>query len=231
DRLPNSYDEMINELSTLKVTFDPESGQQFVYLGAGLELEKILPDSIIAYSPTETGGYRTVLLADGSVQQLSSRRFEERSRLGWILPANPQQIAQNQQLAAVRGAQFQPATAQPLPTGNATNSASSSTQEAAAASVVGPRVRSIHIDIPREGQAFTFTKVLNVGREPLGVQLKIMRLQTFQTLQMSLQLGAFLTGLLVCWWQWRRARNTFVLTLALALALCAVGSLLLAWRM
>src|SRR5207247_8059130 len=118
DRLPKSYEEMINELSTMKITYDPESGQQFVYLGAGLELEKIQPDSVIAYSPTETGGYRAVLFADGSVQQMSSRKFEERSRLGWILPASPQQIAQNQQTAAVRGAQFQPATAQPLPPGN-----------------------------------------------------------------------------------------------------------------
>src|SRR5204862_7138325 len=33
------------------------------------------------------------------------------------------------------------------------------------------------------------------------------------------------------WWQGRHSRNTFVLTLALAMSLGAVGSLLLAWRM
>src|SRR5206468_3387980 len=89
----------------------------------------------------------------------------------------------------------------------------------------------LRIDIPREGQSFTFTKVLNVAREPLGVRLKLMRQQAFQTIQMCLQLGAFVVGLLVWWWQWRHRRNTFALTLALALALGAMGSLLLAWRM
>jgi type II secretory pathway pseudopilin PulG len=233
DRLPNSFEEMINELSTDKVTYDPESGQRFVYLGAGHDLQKIQPDSVIAYSPTETGHYRAVLFADGSVQQMSSERFAERSQRGWILPATGEQVAQNQQLAAVRGAQFQPATVQPL---NATpaaaaNQAVAPQERLPGAPPAAPRIRSIHIDIPREGQAFTFTKVLNLSREPLAVQVKIMKLQTFQTAQMLLQVGTFVTGLLVWWWQWRKSRNSFVLTLALALALGGVGSLLLAWRL
>src|SRR5262249_20938279 len=76
DRLPNSFEDMINELSTDKVTYDPESGQRFVYVGGGLEVDKIQPDSVICYSPTDTGGMRNVLLADGSVQRLTSRKFE-----------------------------------------------------------------------------------------------------------------------------------------------------------
>ncbi len=215
DRLPMSFEDMMNELGTDKVTYDPESGQRFVYMGGGQQFEQIQPDSIIAYSPTSDRGSRAVLMADGSVQQMSNARFDEMSRRGFIVPATAQQVAQNQQLAAVRSAQLQPATAQPAAVG---------------AAPATPRVPSIRIDIPREGQAFTFTKVLNAGRVPLAVQLKIMKLQTFQTMQMSLQLGAFVSGLLLCWWQWRRARNTFLLTLGLALALGAVGNLLLAWR-
>src|ERR1051325_10676685 len=187
---------MINELSTLKVTYDPESGQQFVYLGANQELSKIQPESVIAYSPTETHGYRAVLFADGRVQQMTERQFEERSRLGWIIPSSTQQIAQNQQLAAVRGAQFQPVTAQPLPAVTPGNSGqvAATADNSAAFTQVGPRIRSIHIDIPREGQAFTFTKVLNVEREPLRVGVHIMKLKTFLAFQMCLQVSAFLAA-------------------------------------
>src|SRR5205085_1921070 len=119
---------------------------------------------------------RAVLLADGSVQQLSSAQFEERARRGWILPATPQQAARNQQVAAVRGAQFQPATVQPLPgnPGNPGNDPAAVPNFDARASKFGPedngvpaplvpRARAFRIDIPREGQAFTFTKVLNLG--------------------------------------------------------------------
>jgi len=215
DRLPSSYEEMMAELSTDKITYDPESGQRFIYVGGGIDLNKVQPDSVIAFSPVEHGNTRAVLMADGSVQQVTSAKFEELSRRGWIVSSTPQQIAQNQQLAAVHGAQLQPATVQTL------------SAEAPAA----PRLRSIRIEIPREGQAFTFTKVLNAGQSPLSVEIGLMKLRTFQAIQMTLQLSAFVAGILVWWWQWRQHRNTFILTLALAMSLGAVGSLLLAWRM
>jgi hypothetical protein len=214
DRLPGSFEDMMAELSTDKITYDPESGQRFIWVGGGVELGKIQPDSVIAFSPVEHGNSRAVLMADGSVQQLRSAKFEELSRRGWIVPSTPQQVAQNQQVAAVHGAQLQPATVQTLPA-NTTGA---------------PRLRSIRIEIPREGQAFTFTKVLNAGQTPLSVKIGLMKLRTFQAIQMILQLSAFLAGVLVWWWQWRHNRNTFILTLALALSLGAVGSLLLAWR-
>src|SRR6185369_14627876 len=165
-------------------------------------------------------------------QQMTSAQFEERSRRGWILPATVQQSAQNQQLAAVRGAQFQRATAQPL-TGaqSALADVSGRAGDTGIPVPVVARVRAIRIDIPREGQAFAFTKVLHLDKTLLAVQAKVMRLHTFQTVQMILQLTAFLAGLLVWWWQWLTARNSFILTLALALSLGAVGSLLLAWRL
>jgi competence protein ComGC len=215
DRLPATFEDMMAELSTDKITYDPESGQRFIWVGGGVELGKIQPDSVIAFSPVEHGNSRAVLLADGSVQQLSSGKFQDLARRGWIVSSTPQQVTQNQQLAAVHGAQLQPATVQTLPV-NATAT---------------PRLRSIRIEIPREGQAFTFTKVLNAGQTPLSVQIGLMKLRTFQSIQMTLQLSVFLAGILVWWWQWRHNRNTFILTLALALSLGAVGSLLLAWRL
>src|ERR1017187_9682338 len=92
-------------------------------------------------------------------------------------------------------------------------------------------IRSIRIEIPRTGNSFLFTKVLNVENEPLSVRAKMVSLQSFQTIQMAGQVAAFVLGLLVWWWQWRRSRrNSFVLTLALALIIASVCSLLIAWR-
>ena len=92
-------------------------------------------------------------------------------------------------------------------------------------------IRSIRIEIPRTGQPFVFTKVLNVGNVPLSIRATIMSLATFQRLQMAGQVLAFLLGLGAGWWQWRRAQpNSFILTLALALMLAAAGSLLIQWR-
>ncbi len=224
NRLPNSFEEMMNELNTDKITYDPQTGKRYIYLGAGLDLEKIQPESVLAFSPPNDRGHFDVLLADGSVQQLTASRFDELQRRGLVLSATGQQIALNQQLAAVRGAQFQAATALPLP-------AQSPTDSVTGLPAAGPRIRSIRIEIPREGQAFAFTKVLHLDNKPLNVQVQVMKLQTFLILQMSGQSAAFLAGLGVWFWQWRRARNSFILTLALTMSLCAVGSLLLAWRM
>jgi type II secretory pathway pseudopilin PulG len=94
-------------------------------------------------------------------------------------------------------------------------------------------IRSIRIEIPHTGNSFLFTKVLNVrdGGEPLSISAKVMSLHAFQMLQMAGQVGAFVLGLLVFGWQWRREQpNTFVLTLALVLILASVCSLLIAWR-
>ena len=68
DRLPVSYEEMMNELNTDKITYDVATGQRFTYIGAGLSLNEISPESVIAYGPVVEGGCN-VLMADGSVQQ------------------------------------------------------------------------------------------------------------------------------------------------------------------
>src|ERR1043166_6604653 len=67
DRLPGSFEEMMAELSTDKITYDPESGQRFVWVGGGVELGQVQPDSIIAFSPVEHGNYRAVQIGRAHV--------------------------------------------------------------------------------------------------------------------------------------------------------------------
>ena len=87
-------------------------------------------------------------------------------------------------------------------------------------------LRSIRIDIPRSGQPFTFTKVLNISDEPLLVKMSVMKLETFRTVRSALQLLCFVGGLLIVWREWRREpRRSFTQALGLALALGAVGHL------
>ena len=68
DRLPVSFDEMKNELGTDKVTYDTETGQRYTYLGGGMSLDALKPDSVLAYSPI-VNGHCEVLFADGSVSR------------------------------------------------------------------------------------------------------------------------------------------------------------------
>jgi prepilin-type processing-associated H-X9-DG protein len=92
-------------------------------------------------------------------------------------------------------------------------------------------LRSIRIELPESGQPFLFTKVLNLRDEPLSIRAHIMPLRTFLNLQMAWQTGVFLIGLLLWWRQWSRPnRGSFVLTIALALMLGSVCSLLVQWR-
>ena len=73
-KLPANFGQMTNELGTVKVLKDPETGQEFVYLGAGkIEGDR---DSILAYSPTVRGS-RPVLLGDGYVQEMDETQFKD----------------------------------------------------------------------------------------------------------------------------------------------------------
>ncbi|MGC3959802.1 MAG: type II secretion system protein [Verrucomicrobiota bacterium] len=260
DRLPVSFEEMMNELSTDKVTYDVESGQRFTYLGAGYRDGEITTDSIIAYSPV-VNGHCNVLMADGSVQMLSERKFSEYAQRGFIQRVPAAALARVEQERAIRSRQLGdrlevPASAAaPARLGAAgvvtvtdgmgggggnlgaviTGSSGVPAATPVVAAMAPPPakaagLRSIRIDIPRTGNAFLFAKVLNVRDEPLSVSASIMSLQTFQQRQMMAQVAAFLTGLVVWFWQWRGSRNSFVLTLALALMFGSVASLLIAWR-
>ena len=93
-------------------------------------------------------------------------------------------------------------------------------------------IRPIRIDIPRTGQRFVFTKVLNVGKEPLAVIAVAMRQKVFQTLQGLVQALAFIAGLALVWWQFRRAKpSSAVATLGTALVIGSIVSVLLSTRM
>ncbi|HKI69566.1 MAG TPA: hypothetical protein VKA67_08260, partial [Verrucomicrobiae bacterium] len=253
DRLPLSFDEMKNELGADKVTYDPETGQRYTYLGGGRSLDELQPDSVLAYSPI-IKGHCEVLYADGSVAQMTDGKFSQLSQRGLVLLATPPQIAEKRQREAVtRGQLVSPPSANGAPidhlaglprfaagiSGTKASTASTVTAKpvmggndelsAEAPAVAG--IRSLRIELPQTGQPFLFTKVLNIRDEPLSIRARIMPLQTFQTIQMAWQSAAFLLGLVGWWWQWRPAhRNTFILTVALALILGSVGSLLVQWR-
>jgi type II secretory pathway pseudopilin PulG len=253
DRLPVSFDEMKNELGTDKITYDTETGQRYTYLGGGMSLDSLKPDSVLAYSPT-VNGHCTVLYADGSVEMATATRFAELSQRGLVQLATPQEIAVQQQRQAITRGQFvNPPAAAPEVTlsvqsvaansfvgggGGGGGSISAQPQPAGVSGAVAPLpaptaagIRSLRIELPQTGQPFLFTKVLNVHGEGLSIRARIMSLHTFQTIQMLWQSLAFLLGLAVWWWQWRRVdRNSFILTLALALIIGSVCSLLVQWR-
>ncbi|MBI2927710.1 MAG: hypothetical protein HYY24_18595, partial [Verrucomicrobia bacterium] len=75
DLLPSSFEQMMNELGTDKVLYDVETGQKFVYLGGGLD--ETQPELILAYCPADHDGHREVVLCDGSVQVLTTARFND----------------------------------------------------------------------------------------------------------------------------------------------------------
>jgi prepilin-type processing-associated H-X9-DG protein len=258
DRLPASFDEMKNELGTDKITYDPETGQRYTYLGGGMPVDSLKPESVLAYSPV-FNGHCNVLFADGSVEQMTDGKFAELSQRGLVQLATPQEIAVNQQQAAVAGSQL---TAAPNSAPAGVSTVSGINYEFHGGSGGGGAIgggyvagipatppvpptaagiRSLRIELPQTGQPFLFTKVLNVRDEPLSIRARIMTMHTFQTIQMAWQSAAFLLGLIVWFWQWRlvtpnqskggRARrNTFILTVALALIIGSVGSLLIQWR-
>ncbi len=96
-------------------------------------------------------------------------------------------------------------------------------------------IRPIRIEIPRTGQRFVFTKVLNVGGEPLQVRSVAMKAKAFRAARAGLQVTAFLAGLILLWWQlrWRAPAqpSSLVVTVAVALILGSVFSLLIAARL
>jgi prepilin-type processing-associated H-X9-DG protein len=255
DRLPMSFEEMKNELGTDKVTFDPATGQRYVYLGAGMSENELKPDSVLAYSVADQKGSCAVLFADGHVEQTSARRWTELSQRGLVQVAGPQELAERQR-QVVAQSQFNAPAATTAPAtrtidalGNINGFAGQTdggrgdqfgvSGGAVAGFPASPAVqppvvagiRSIRIELPQTGVPFLFTKVLSVHGEPLSIRARMIPLHTFQTIQMAWQSAAFVLGLFVWWTQWRRPqRRSLVLTLALALIVGSVGSLLIQWR-
>ncbi len=255
EQLPASFEAMMTELNNDKMLKDPQSGERFIYVGAGKKSDN--PQAIIAYSPVDIGG-RNVAFADGSVQQMSSAQFAEALQRDAELGRQAQSVtvvADQLEVLAKKQAQAggmvngQPlpamvprqvsatAASGPMDTKNGFMLGAVTSLGGAASPATGlpvPQrpptstgIRSIRIDIPRTGQMFSFTKVLNVSDEPLSVQMSVMKLKAFQVVRSACQLAFFLSGLFIVWREWtRKPRRTFRLTVGTAFVIgsvCALG--------
>jgi competence protein ComGC len=202
-RLPASFEQMNDELSTDRVTRDPESNEPFVYLGAGKTETALHPTSVLAFAPAHRG-HRAVLLGDGSVQQMTEARFVEAMRLSGQLTQPTSAPAQGVASGTVPGIQARPEL---------------------------PGLRPLRIDLPRCGARFVFTKVLNVGQSPLAVEAWVVTTKTWNRMRSALQVTVFLGGLFLLGRQLRRPMpRSLTVALALGLVLGSIGSLLLAER-
>ena len=242
-QMPPSFEAMKNQLGTEKVTIDPNTGQRFVYVGTGKDESH--PEAIIAYSPSDVNG-RAVLFADGSVQILSQEKFDAAMQRDAAVPriateglgvstvtthadsaAVPQAASASQPTAVLRG--FTPPQAA-LPSGGGIGGGVAFAPDKEKVMVSG--VRPLRIEIPRAGQVFNFTKILNAGREPLTISASLMKLKVYRTLQMLFQVCAFGFGLLLLWALSLAARrSSFWMAIAAGLVLWSVTSLLTMWRL
>ncbi|MBM3878200.1 MAG: hypothetical protein FJ387_00510 [Verrucomicrobia bacterium] len=224
-RMPKNFDEMLDELGTPKVTFDPETGQRYTYIGAGKS--ETDPTAILAFSPERSGGGREVLLSDGSVQMLSATRFAEAlakdpssaSRLQVQAPAQPQAAqAQEQEPREPASPQVATGLAPTLP--------------APAPAPTASGIKSLKFDLPKSGHAYTFTRVLSLSSEPPTIAVRVMSGRAFSFLRAAAQLAAFLVGLALVLYQWHRREPRAVgLALGVVLAVWATVDLLIAWRL
>jgi prepilin-type processing-associated H-X9-DG protein len=281
-QLPPTVDELVpNLISDGRVLLDPQSGEKFVYVGAGRTWQDGGGDNVIAYSPIDRNG-RNVLYSDGHVQWMSSQQFSDAlsgtmvasqggetknaffdasavdrrkvESLG-MLPQNrpaaapapasvapphydydahlqwqdhPDNVAGSEAgVGAVGSYRAIGGKSQAVTISGVTGAAGTA---GTSATVAG--IRPIRIDIPRTGQRFVFTKVLNVGREPLAIDVVAMEQKVFKTLRGLAQLVAFMAGLALVWWQFRRMEASSVLAaLGSALVIGSVVSVLLATRL
>ncbi len=92
-------------------------------------------------------------------------------------------------------------------------------------------VKSLRIEIPKSGQGFSFTRVLNVSGESPNLRLSLMSANAFLLTRTISEVLAFLTGLGMAWFQIRRrAPSSFWLAVGAGLALLAAAHVLIAWR-
>lgn len=229
DRLPNTFEEMMDVLVTPRVLIDPETAERYTYVGAGKS--EADPFGILAYSSAKHGR-REVAFVDGSVRQLSEEQFQE--------ALAREAVSRGQQLPGLSPTMA--ARYGLMPGGEAVSGAPPPSATVAldqlavpglpAAVPTATGIRSIRIDLPRTGRPFHFTKILNVDEEPLRVTASMTRTRVHQVTRMLLQLTTFLCGLVLAWTGWRRdPPRSFRVAVGVALMLFATASLLLAWRM
>jgi hypothetical protein len=242
-KLPKTFEEMLPELSTDKLLFDPETGERYSYAGAGKSESE--PTAILAYS-SEKAGRREVVMGDGSVQQVTASGFA-------ALLAQEAAVAKKDG-AAPAAAIMAPAVAQryglkppaelglaapataPAPAAlppppHAVTAAANALTGLGTGNPTAIGIRSLKIEVPRSGRAIQFTRVLNLSDEPPTVRFFSMSAKAFTVAQMAFQLTAFLVGLGLVWFQWRQVQpRALLVAVGLALALIGTGSLFLAWR-
>jgi hypothetical protein len=74
NRLPVTLGEMSNELGAGSLALKDASGKSFEYVAGGKSLDELSPGAVLAYSQP-ADGRSAVLLADGSVQLMSTQQF------------------------------------------------------------------------------------------------------------------------------------------------------------
>ncbi|MCL4176553.1 MAG: hypothetical protein KJ072_02245 [Verrucomicrobia bacterium] len=231
-RMPASFEEMMNELSTEKILIDPQTGQRYTYVGAGKSKDD--PHAIIAYSPERPGGGREVVFADGSVQQLNAASFAEALAKDQGGAANLQAQTMLQRYGA-QPARPAPAQAAPPPMAAtpqvAPEAATPTMSPTAAPTPIAAGVKSLQFDLPRAGRAYTFTRLLSVEDEPPTISVRIMSARFFVFARAVLQLSVFVAGLIWMMLAWRRAEaKPARIAAGAGLVLLATVDVLIAWR-
>jgi hypothetical protein len=232
-RMPASFEEMMTELGSERVLFDPETGQRYTYVGAGKS--ELDPNAIIAYAPERTGGRREVLFADGSVQQMSAAQFAAAMEmdLSETPVADSLMAGRYGMAAATRGVTAKPADsfgAAPAPLPGTPHVAAEEPTMLGTAVATG--IKSLQFDLPRSGHAYTFTRLLSVEEaQPATISARLMSTRVFNWIRAAAELVVFLTGLLLILVQWRR-KEPRAHWLAVGAGLMVLGTLdlLIAWR-
>jgi len=232
-RLPVSFEEMMNELSSHKVLVDPESGERYTYLGAGKS--ETDPTAILAHTSSKNGR-REVLMADGSVQMVSENKFAD--MLAAEAVSQRQNVDENRYgktegsaLAfgegAVRSTAAQPVVSAPA----APAEMKESLADLPASAPLAEGVRSLKFDLPKSGKAIQFTRVLNLSGDPQTISISMMSGKVATGLHLVFQLTAFLTGLGMVLFQWRRTNpKPFWMALGAGLALAGTMHLFITWK-
>lgn len=122
------------------------------------------------------------------------------------------------------------ATAAPAPPAEVPATAATGESGIGGASAAG--IRPIRVDIPRTGERFVFTKVLNIGGEALSAQAWAVKTEVRNAARAAVELVAFLLGVWIIRRQMRRARpRALLLAAGFALCLGSIGSALIALRL
>ncbi|MBX3745249.1 MAG: hypothetical protein KF833_08045 [Verrucomicrobiae bacterium] len=224
-RLPDSIAAITPHLGSPNVLVNPDTGRPYTYLGAGrLESD---PDAVLAYGEMADGRY-AVALVDGSVQIVPPTRFTELlARLGETAaparPSGPPAPSSPPSDRAQAGVPVMPAERFGIGT--------LESEGVAPAAPTHAGMRSIRVEIPRAGQAYRFTKILNVRGEPFTIEARMVPHRAAVATRMVLELAAFLTGLVLVAWQWRRPEpRARWLAFGALLVVLSTTSLFLAWR-